>query len=691
MTVTEDNESAGIYNRVTLGVGVILLMAVFAVMGAVRLANREFERDMRNWEVRLGITADARYNAVQQWVDTQFTEMIAVADNVTVQLFMTEFDLKSDKQYLTEDEQGQVSFIRNYLIATAERTGFYSNISPQKIGANITQSGNAGIALLDAEGTPLVVTDGMPSMLERDANGNRSDFMRKSLAGQPQIKDIFLYNGTPLIAFSAPIYAIQGDEEGNAKQVGVVVGVKPAQGLYQALNKTQVMEKTTETLLVRESNDVVEYISPLADGRAPLTLKLSRDKRRKPSAAEFVIDNKGGFAVTDDYNSSKVLVTGRKINRTPWYLVHKVSRKEALAESDERKGSIIAIGVLIISTLVLIILAVWRHGSSVRYKHLADKFRSQERLLRLVSDNQPDAMYIVDKSLRYCFANQSAADDVRMSQDEMLGKSLRSVAGSIKADQCAEIIENVLEHGGVGSHIQRIEGEHGQVRVIQSKYIPLDRVPRILTSGVTPGVLVAEQDITQAISEKERRERLLNGLVDTLVSVVDSRDHYSADHSTQVAELAHSIASEMDLDEVMVETATIAAKLMNLGKIIMPRELLTKEGKYTTKEKKMILDARKASVEFIQGLEFNGPVSDTLNQVGEHWDGSGELGLKGDESIVTARIVSIANKYVAMTSDRSYRGKLSSEEALDILMEQIGKKYERRLVVALANYIENHS
>jgi HD-GYP domain-containing protein (c-di-GMP phosphodiesterase class II) len=679
------------YNRVSLGVAIVLLLAIFAVVKAVDVANDEYSRDVRNWERQLNITADARADAVQAWVNSQFAEMQAIADNLTVQLFMTEHDYKEDKNELSQDDLGQLGFVQNYLTATAQRTGFASQLPAGQVNVNISHEGNAGVVLLDSRNEPVAITNGMPGIEWRDAQGRPSLFMKNAWKAGPAMKDIFMSEGgEPLIAFSAPVFAVQGDENGGAKQVGVVIGVKAVYELYEELQRSAVMEKTTETVLVRDENGVIRYLSPLNSKKVPLSLRLNRAKDGvRKIAAESVFDEPNKFFITQDYESQMVLATGRAISQTPWVMLHKVSRIEALAESDKRRASIIAISMLIIVLLVVVILAAWRHGSSLRYKGLADKFRSQERLLRLVSDNQPDAMYIIDDHYQYCYANLVASSNANIPNDQILGKTMRNVVGPIKADQTAAITERVQNNERVLTHIQRTSDDAGKSKVVQSKYIPLERVPRVLTGETTPGILVVEQDITQAISEKEKRERLLNGLVDTLVSVVDSRDHYSADHSNRVAEFANAVAIEMNLSEQLIETATIAAKLMNLGKIIMPRELLAKKGKFTAADKQLISEARAASANFLTGVEFNGPVEDTLRQVQECWNGSGELGLRGEESLVTARIVAIANEYVAMTSQRSYRGAMSDEDAVSLLMKQIGKRYERKLVVALVSYIDN--
>jgi HD-GYP domain-containing protein (c-di-GMP phosphodiesterase class II) len=82
-------------------------------------------------------------------------------------------------------------------------------------------------------------------------------------------------------------------------------------------------------------------------------------------------------------------------------------------------------------------------------------------------------------------------------------------------------------------------------------------------------------------------------------------------------------------------------------------------------------------------------VVDTLHQSLESWDGKGPKGLAGEAILPTARIVAVANAFVAMISSRAHRAGKSVDEALAALQANAGIAYDRRVVTALANYLEN--
>jgi HD-GYP domain-containing protein (c-di-GMP phosphodiesterase class II) len=206
-----------------------------------------------------------------------------------------------------------------------------------------------------------------------------------------------------------------------------------------------------------------------------------------------------------------------------------------------------------------------------------------------------------------------------------------------------------------------------------------------------PSVLVVERDITEAVTERERRTRTLSQVVRTLVGVVDRRDPYAAGHSVKVAAIARAIAVEMDLSEREAETAEIAGNLLNFGKIFVAPDLLTKTGALTDDDRRQLRESLQTSAEVLAGIDFDGPVVETLRQAQAHWDGSGvPAGLAAERILVTARIVAVANAFVGMVSRRAYREAIDIDTAIELLLDQVGKTFDRRVVAALINFLDNH-
>jgi HD-GYP domain-containing protein (c-di-GMP phosphodiesterase class II) len=225
----------------------------------------------------------------------------------------------------------------------------------------------------------------------------------------------------------------------------------------------------------------------------------------------------------------------------------------------------------------------------------------------------------------------------------------------------------------------------GTVRVVQSEHVPVPETPE---SG--SGILVVERDITDAVAECERRMRLQDRLIKTLLTIVDRRDSHAANHSAEVAAVARGIASEMGLDATSIEVAATAGSLMTLGKILIPPELLSSSDNLESFELRLIRESIQTTADLLDDVEFDGPVVQVLRQIQERWDGTGgPHGLKGNDIQLPARVVAVANAYVAMISPRAWRPATSVDEAIERLMAEIGDSFDRRVVAALVNRLDN--
>tara|TARA_R110000772_G_scaffold5532_4_gene19792 strand:- start:2078 stop:3712 length:1635 start_codon:yes stop_codon:yes gene_type:complete len=513
-------------------------------------------------------------------------------------------------------------------------------------------------------------------------------------AGEGSAAFIDLYegiNGDPTLGFVWPVFAVQ--DEGSAKDIiGYVIGLRTVEtSLFPLLFQPGDTLQTAENYLVRRDSNLVQYISPLADGTLALTRKLSA---QKDLAAAFVIDNPGDFAISANYLGNKVLVTGRALLIAPWYLVRTVSEQEALSETDQRLQTMLGIFLLLIFAIAGTVVAVWRHGTSiraaelaVRYKNIAERLKERSEFLKIVTDQQPTAIAVFDAEDKYTFANSVAAEEIDISQEEMIGKKATSVLGPSLAREIIEMTNLVRQDYEPRSIVSRLksETEENPDRVIKSDFVPL-RSARVNSKEV----LTVFQDISDVVIAQERREDVLRNLVSTLVAFVDRRDPYSADQSRRVAKVAVAIAGEMDASEELVRTVDIAGNLMNIGKILVPPELLTKTKNLTKKEMSIIRNSLVASADLLEEVNFDLPITTTLRQLQENFDGSGQPnGLKGTEITEAARIIAVANAFVGMVSPRAYRSALGFSAAVKNLLEDADIRYDRRMVSALINYLEN--
>jgi len=684
---SEDRAKRRRFEWHAIGAAIVLLIAIgVGVFFVLRFGANEAERDMRTWQDRLGIVVESRLEAVNGWIETQYQTLEELAGNTALKLYMTELSLAGGDLGDLADEPAERTYLRNLLVATADRAGFTGPIGGPDIDANVVRAGSAGIMLLDAAGRILVATPGMPDVL-----GKVNAMLAATPKGERGFIDIYPgLDNRPSAGFMAPVYAIHSDGEDDAA-IGYVVGIKLVETeLFPSLEQPGATEASAEALLVRREGGVVRLLSPSRDGTAPLKRALALDT---PDLAKaYAIETPGGFAIRRDYRDVEVLVTSRNVTGAPWTLLYKVEREEALADADARRHRLLIAFFLIIGVVSAALIADWFHASSrrasdsaMRYRALAQRYDRQQRFLSLVTDAQPNDIAVVDEKGVVRFGNRTLAEVVNLPAADLVGKTLTAIFGPIVGRRFDAFNRQALETGKPVKEVHQAE-ESGEVsRVIQSLHIPLGETP-----GAPRSVLLVNEDITEAVTEREKRARTFKELIGTLLSVVDRRDPFSAHHSVRVAEVARAIAEEMGLEPTLIETVDIAGSLMNLGKIFVPAELLTAERPLTPEERRLIHDSVLTSADLLDGVSFEGPVVATLRQMLEHVDGSGEpAGLKGDAIPKTAQVCAVSNAFVGMVSDRAYRQGLEFDAAIDHLLQDAGRRFERSVIAALVNRLDN--
>ncbi|WP_169570189.1 HD domain-containing phosphohydrolase [Sneathiella limimaris] len=668
-----------------IGFAIFLLLVVVigGIWGTITFVNQQRERDLQNWEIRLGIVADSRLASVEEWLAKQKEAIISLAENESLQVYLTQLVIDTEDNGTRIEEVPEAGYLTNLLNNHAVISGFWEAPEPE-IRANVARPGRAGIALMDATGKLLVSSGNMPPMTPEIRAA-----MAQADSGVSAVIDLYEgLDGEPIMGFVHPVYAIQQD--GDAENIiGFIVGVRTvAKSLFPRLYQPGETHQTSETYLVRKNGNLTEYISPLADGTGPLKRRLTTDESR---AASFVIENPGAFGRKQNYLADEVLVTGRAVTGAPWFLVRSITTFEALSESQDRLNTMLGVFLLLILGVTGTVVAVWRHGTSIRaaelaekYKKTADSLQEQSNFLNVVTDSQPTGIAVFSDKNRFTFANKVAADAVEMPKDAVVGRRITTVYPPVVAEQIQKLLHQAGENNQNTSELIEVpQGEEDHIW--KSDIIPLGANKDQVNS-----FLAVFQDITDVVTEREQREAVLRNLVTTLVAFLDRRDPYSANQSSRVAEVGVAIAEELGSTERVIRTVDIAGNLMNLGKILVPTEILTKAGNLTTEEMEIVRDSLFASADLLEEVKFNLPVAETLRQLQEHWDGTGKpRGLKETAINEAARIIMVANAFVGMVSPRAYRDAFDFSKAVGILMEDADKRYDRRPISALINYLDN--
>jgi len=198
------------------------------------------------------------------------------------------------------------------------------------------------------------------------------------------------------------------------------------------------------------------------------------------------------------------------------------------------------------------------------------------------------------------------------------------------------------------------------------------------------------RDITERRqSEEERKqsfERLRKNLEETvyaLASAVEMRDPYTAGHQQRVTYLACAIAREIGLSTDQVDGIRMAGVVHDIGKILVPSEILSKPGRLTEIDHSMIKTHPNVGYDILKTIEFPYPVAQIVLQHHERMDGSGyPAGLSGEDILMEARILAVSDVVEAIASRRPYRAALGLNKALKEISKKKGILYYTEAVDA---------
>ena len=154
-----------------------------------------------------------------------------------------------------------------------------------------------------------------------------------------------------------------------------------------------------------------------------------------------------------------------------------------------------------------------------------------------------------------------------------------------------------------------------------------------------------------------------------------------------MAKLGELVAKSMGLSEDGRNTVVMGALLSQVGKLFIPRELLTKKGKLTPEELEEVRKAPEHAYHLLENIDFDLPIARALHEMYENMDGSGyPCGLKGEEILPEARVLSVLNAFCAMVSSRSYREGMSWEKAIAAL--ESSASFDQTVVEYLKKVLE---
>ncbi len=207
---------------------------------------------------------------------------------------------------------------------------------------------------------------------------------------------------------------------------------------------------------------------------------------------------------------------------------------------------------------------------------------------------------------------------------------------------------------------------------------------RVFDTYITSDKLEEEVDYSQVYDDYK-------STVLSLMAAIDAKDHYTFNHSDNVAKYAVDLAKELKLNQVTVEHIRQAALLHDIGKISIAESVLNKTGRLNNEEFEIMKGHVEASINIIRHLPSLDYVIPAVLGHHERYDGQGyPRRIAGEDIPLTARILCIADSFDAMISVRCYKPEMSIKDALKILDEESGKQFDPMLVDVFSDMIKRN-
>jgi PAS domain S-box-containing protein len=327
------------------------------------------------------------------------------------------------------------------------------------------------------------------------------------------------------------------------------------------------------------------------------------------------------------------------------------------------------------------------------HKKAEELLKQSEAKYRLLADHMKDPVWLMDLDLKWLYISPSVEKLVEYTLEELqqlpLDKFLTEKSFQEAMEffpvQLSAALQNPSEYLTPLLNIE-CNCKNGSTLWIEAAF------SFILDENGNPlSIILGEgRDITERRRLDAELQRTLESLrksfgtiIKIMVSAVEMRDPYTAGHQIRSADLARSIATEMGLSQDKIDGIRMAGSIHDIGKLSIPAEILSKPTKLTEIEFSMIREHSQFGYEMLKDIDSPWQLAEIVYQHHERINGTGyPRNLNGDEIIIEARIMAVADVVEAMASHRPYRPSLGIEAALEEIEKNKGILYDNDVAEA---------
>ena len=653
-----------------IAIVVAIAVAVPALM--IRAERSDLESDLKR---RLETLARGRAEVIDIWLDGVTRPAGRVVESELFRLFVTEMDLSGgDISDMAAGSTGgaeepeipvglgvplaaQLPFMSQVLSDFVENAGF--------LDAYLVNRG--GIAYVTSAGAGQIAAE--QQALAKSVFESGEWVYGPARAGPAGL----------VLDFYAPVTAAQS-EPAEGQTVGVLLLTAPvAEKLGAALVSSPLSEPGERLKLVQRAGNGLVRIVP---GGTPLLTVL--DNLNIPSSGNLVpFAERGAIG-----GSAPVFSVGSPVSGPAWWIVQEIDAAAARAKLGGFMTAVSVVAVLVVITVIAAFGAFWwrlsnEHSSALanQFRRLAARIETQKKLLDSINNSIADYIGLKSKDGVYRYLNPAFANAIGREVEEAIGLDNAAIFGHGTAGRLAPSDRRALDRDGpvtineevyLGSRLHHLQ---------------ISKVPYQDERGEISGIVSVTRDVTELVEEQKKRERAVRQMVAALVRAVELRDPYLAGHSRRLAGFSAAVAQLLEAGPEEVATVEIAANLSQIGKLTVPREILTKPGRLTESEIVQMQQHIEHVATILRDIDFELPVLEIIYQMHERLDGTGyPAGLPRGQISRAALILGACDVFCARLEPRSYRSGIAPDTALEIL-GQNDERYDPTVVEALREVV----
>jgi PAS domain S-box-containing protein/putative nucleotidyltransferase with HDIG domain len=318
--------------------------------------------------------------------------------------------------------------------------------------------------------------------------------------------------------------------------------------------------------------------------------------------------------------------------------------------------------------------------SSLEKKDRSDPVSSED-FVRALIRSACTGIYIIQKG-RFIYVNSLFQEMTGYSERELVNSGALNLVHPEDRDMVRQnAIENLKAIEYPQSYEYRFVKKNGEIMWVLERVTSTEYNGALATVGSFMDITerkLAEEELKTGLKQLRKA---MEGSVQAMALMVESRDPYTAGHQKRVTQLACAIAAEMGLSENQIDGIRMAASTHDIGKIRIPADILSKPGKLEEIEAMIVKAHPQVGYDVLKEIDFPYPVAEAVLQHHERINGSGyPAGLKGNEIIIEAKILAVSDVVEAMASHRPYRPAIGIQEALQEISQNRGILYDPDVV-----------